>query len=71
MLAKVVILIVFAAIIYNLGAGLYFMMSDKGQTDRMVRSLTWRIGISIALIVLVVIAILTGLIHPHGVAPGG
>jgi len=53
-------------IVYNLGAGLYYMMIDKGQTDRTVKSLTWRIGLSVLLIVLVMIGIATGIIQPHG-----
>ena len=41
-------------IVYNLGAGLYYMMTDKGQTDRTVKALTWRIGLSVLLILLVI-----------------
>jgi len=55
-------------IVYNLGAGLYYMMTDKGQTDRTVRALTWRIGLSVLLIVLVMIGIATGVIQPHGIS---
>lgn len=54
-------------ILYNLGAGLYYMMTDKGTTDRTVRALTWRIGLSVLLILLVILGIATGVIHPHGV----
>lgn len=61
-----VILILLAAILYNLGAGLYFMMTDRGSTNRTVRSLTWRIGLSVLLILLVIVGILTGVIKPHG-----
>jgi succinate dehydrogenase/fumarate reductase cytochrome b subunit len=61
-LAIVAFLIV---IVYNLGAGLYYMMTDKGQTDRMVKSLTRRIGLSVLLILLVILGILTGVIKPH------
>ena len=67
MLTTILILVLFAAIIYNLGAGLYFMMTDKGQTDRTVRALTRRIGLSVLLIILVIIGIWTGLIRPHGI----
>jgi hypothetical protein len=67
MLTTIVILILLAAIVYNLGAGLYFMMTDKGQTDRTVKALTRRIGLSVLLIVLVIAGILTGLIKPHGI----
>ena len=54
-------------ILWNLGAGLYYMMVDKGKTDRTVKSLTWRIGLSVALILLVVAGILSGVIKPHGI----
>ena len=67
MLTTIVILILFAAIIYNLGAGLYFMMTDKGKTDRTVKALTRRIGLSVLLIALVIVGILAGLIKPHGI----
>ena len=56
-----------AVILYNLGAGLYYMLVDKGSSKRTVNALTRRIGFSIALIALVVIGILTGVVQPHGV----
>jgi succinate dehydrogenase/fumarate reductase cytochrome b subunit len=64
---KLLIIGFLIVILWNLGAGLYYMMVDKGTTDRTVRSLTWRIGLSIALIVLVMIGIYTGVIKPHGI----
>jgi len=67
MLTTILILVLFAAIIYNLGAGLYFMMTDKGQTDRTVKALTRRIGLSVLLILLVILGIWAGIIRPHGV----
>jgi len=59
-------------ILWNLGAGLYYMLVDKGQTKRTVNSLTKRIALSIGLILFVVLAIKLGWITPHGVgrAPG-
>jgi succinate dehydrogenase/fumarate reductase cytochrome b subunit len=67
MLSKVLVLLFFAAIIYNLGAGLYFMMTDKGGSDRTLKALTRRIGLSVVLILLVIIGIWSGLIKPHGI----
>lgn len=67
MLTTILIVVLFAAILYNLGAGLYFMMTDKGQTDRTVRALTFRIGLSVFLIILVMIGIWAGIIKPHGI----
>ncbi len=67
MLSTFLILIFFAAIIYNLGAGLYFMMTDKGGSDRTLKALTRRIALSVLVILLVIIGIWTGIIRPHGV----
>jgi hypothetical protein len=64
---KLLIIAVLVVIVWNLGAGLYYMMVDKGATDRTVRALSWRIGISVALILLVVAGIYTGWIKPHGI----
>jgi hypothetical protein len=64
---KLLIIGFLIVILWNLGAGLYYMMVDKGTTDRTVRSLTWRIGLSIALILLVMLGIYAGVIKPHGI----
>ena len=54
-------------ILYHLGAGLYYMLVDKGATRRTVDSLTRRIGYSVLLIALVAAGIASGVIQPHGV----
>jgi succinate dehydrogenase/fumarate reductase cytochrome b subunit len=54
-------------IVWNLGAGLYYMMVDKGTTKRTVNALTRRIALSVALILFVALAIYMGWITPHGV----
>jgi putative copper export protein len=54
-------------IVWNLGAGLYYMLVDKGQSKRTVNALTRRIALSVALIVIVLLAIKLGWIEPHGV----
>ena len=57
-------------IVWNLGAGLYYMVVDKGTTKRTVNSLTKRIALSVALILLVIAGIGLGWIEPHGVHVG-
>ncbi|SHE31835.1 twin transmembrane helix small protein [Thermomonas hydrothermalis] len=59
-------------ILWNLGAGLYYLLVDKGASKRTVNALTRRIALSVTLIVLVIIAIKLGWIVPHGIgrAPG-
>jgi succinate dehydrogenase/fumarate reductase cytochrome b subunit len=64
---KLFIIGVMVVILWNLGAGLYYMMVDKGKTDRTVKSLSWRIGLSVVLILLVIAGIYTGVIKPHGI----
>lgn len=67
MLQKLLIAAFLILIVYNLGAGLYYMLTDRSQSDRTVNALTRRIGLSVLLIVLVLIGIATGFIKPHGV----
>jgi succinate dehydrogenase/fumarate reductase cytochrome b subunit len=65
---KTLLIIAFLIVIlWNLGAGLYYMMVDKGTTNRTVNALTRRIAVSVALILLVALAIYLGWITPHGI----
>lgn len=65
MVGKLIIVAFLVVILYNLGAGLYYMMVDKGTTNRTVKALTRRIALSVGLIVLVMLAIWMGWITPH------
>ena len=65
---KILLVVAFLAVIlWNLGAGLYYMLVDKGTTKRTVNALTRRIALSIALILLVILAMYMGWITPHGI----
>lgn len=65
MAGKLIIVAFLIVILYNLGAGLYYMMVDKGTTNRTVKALTRRIALSVGLIVLVMFSIWMGWITPH------
>lgn len=67
MWTRVVLVAFLAVILYNLGAGLYYLMRDKGQSDRTLNALTRRIAISVALFVLLLAGFATGVIEPHGI----
>ena len=67
MLQKLIIILFLLAILYNLGAGLYYMIADKGKSDRTVNALTRRIGLSVLLFALLLLGVWTGVITPHGV----
>lgn len=65
---KTLLVIAFLIVIlWNLGAGLYYMLVDKGESKRTVNALTRRIALSVALILLVVLASYMGWIEFHGV----
>ena len=65
---KTLLIVAFLIVIlWNLGAGLYYMLVDKGRTQRTVNALTRRIAFSVALILLVILAMYMGWITPHGV----
>lgn len=66
---KALIIIVFLAIIVSLGSGLFALVGDKGESKRLVNSLTVRIVLSVLLFVLLIIAYMNGLIQPHGIIP--
>lgn len=65
---KLIIIAFIILIIWNLGAGLYYMMVDKGKTNRTVKSLSWRIGLSVLLIGLLFLGNITGFIKLHGLS---
>ncbi len=62
-------LLILLAILISLGSALRYLVSDDGKTDRVVRMLTWRIGMSVGLFVLLMVAWYFGLIQPHGILP--
>ena len=63
---KVVILVLLAAVIASLFAGLFFVYKDKGQTNRAVISLTIRIGLSIVVFLILVGSYYFGYIPERG-----
>jgi len=63
--AKILIIVLFLFILYNLAAGLFYMMKDKGQSNRTVKSLSWRIGISVAVFILLFVLQGLGYLQPN------
>lgn len=70
-MVKLGVILFLLFIVYNLGAGCYYMLYDQGQSDRVVKSLSWRIGLSILLFALIALGIYTGVIQPHTVMRHG
>ncbi|MEE9494565.1 MAG: twin transmembrane helix small protein [Gammaproteobacteria bacterium] len=69
MLLKIFIVVALIAILGSLASGMFFLVKDKGQTERTAKALTVRIGLSVALFAVLMLAIAMGWIQPHGVYP--
>ena len=59
---KVLVVLLLVAIVGSLFSGLVFLYRDRGAGERTVRVLTWRIGLSIALFILLLIGFRFGFI---------
>lgn len=66
-LFKIILVVVFLVVLWNLGQALYFMMTDKDDDRRTVWALTRRIGLSLLFIAMVAFGIWMGWLHPHDV----
>ncbi|MDP3560314.1 MAG: twin transmembrane helix small protein [Legionellaceae bacterium] len=52
-------------ILFALSSGLIALVRDDGSSNRTVRALSWRIGLSLTLFILLLLAAVFGWIHPH------
>lgn len=65
---KLLVALVFIAILFALGSALLQLLNPNRKDNKaMAKSLTWRIGLSIALFVLLLLAYQLGWIEPHNV----
>ncbi|HVK94898.1 MAG TPA: twin transmembrane helix small protein [Noviherbaspirillum sp.] len=63
---KIIVAIAFIFILGSLASALFYLMRDKGKSNRTVRALGMRVGFSIALFILILIAYNQGWIQPTG-----
>jgi hypothetical protein len=70
MYTKIIVILFLIFIIGSLFSGLFYLVKDKGTSERTVRALTLRISLSVILFILLMIGYATGLLQPHGVVPG-
>lgn len=68
---KIIVAVAFILILGSLGSALIFMMRNKGKDKRTVQALTLRVGFSVLLFILILIAYYLGWIHPTGIRTGG
>ena len=53
------IVVVLLGIFASLGSGLYFLVRDRGKTERMVVSLSIRVALAVALLVLLALGFIS------------
>lgn len=64
---RILVAIAFILIIGSLASALVFLMKDKGKSNRTVKALALRVGFSITLFLLLLIANQLGWIQPTGI----
>jgi hypothetical protein len=66
MLVKAVIILFMVIILYSLGSAFVFMVKDKGEGDRTLHRLMWRIGLSLFLLLVLFVMFQLGWIESSG-----
>jgi hypothetical protein len=67
MLFKIFILSLLVVVLISLGTALV-AMAKGDKSDKMLKALTWRIGLSATIFILLLIGQAMGLITPHGLS---
>ncbi len=64
---RILVGIVFVLILISLGSALFYLMRDRGASNKTVQALTFRIGFSVALFLFLIIANQLGWIESTGI----
>ena len=62
---KILVIVFMVLITLSMFRALYFLVSGKGAGKNTARSLSWRIGLSFALFLILIALKLTGIVEPH------
>jgi hypothetical protein len=63
---RIVVSILLVLILFSLLSGLVYLIRDRGHGERAVKALTWRIGLSIALFLVLLAGHYLGFWQPDG-----
>jgi hypothetical protein len=66
MLIKIIVIVMLALILASLFSALVFLFKDKGRGKRTAQALTWRVGLSITLFLMLMAGFRFGIIPPDG-----
>ena len=63
---RIVVIVFLAIILLSLGSALFYLIRDKGKSDRTVKALTVRVALSITLFLLLMLGHYFGIIPKSG-----
>jgi hypothetical protein len=69
MIIKIIVVLLLLTVLLSLSSGLFFLVKDKGESNRAVKALTFRVGLSVLAFLLLMLGYYAGWIQPNGVAP--
>ena len=64
------VVLLLLVIVGSLGSALFYLLRDRSRSPRTVKALTFRIGLSIGLFILLLLGYAAGVLQPHGLRPG-
>ncbi len=70
-IVKLIIVILLALIVLSLGAGMFSLIKERGDSSRTATFLTIRIALSILTFAFIGLSFYMGWIQPHGLMPPG
>jgi len=62
MVLKIIVILLFLAILASLGSALFFLVTDRSQSNRTIKALALRVGLSLTLFLLLMAGYYFGLI---------
>jgi len=62
---RYVVILMLVAIVASLASAAVFMVKGRGDSERMAKALAWRIGLSVALFLMLMLGYFLGLFQPH------
>ena len=68
MIFKIIIVAMLFVVIASLASAMFHLVKGEGKSsDKVLKSLTWRIGLSALIFILLLLGQALGLISPHGI----
>ncbi len=65
MIVHIVLVVLFLIVVGSLAQALFYLARDRGESKRTVKALSWRVGLSMLLLVLIFVLWAVGLLHPN------